>query len=298
MGNAKEIRNKIKSVQNTRKITRAMEMVATSKMRKAQERMIASRPYAKYIREVIAHLVKARPEYVHSYLKEREVKRVAYIVVSSDRGLCGGLNINLFKAVVNEMANWHDQKIASDLCLIGSKGEGFFRRLHANIIASTGHVGDSPSLMDLVGSIQVLLKAYEEEQIDRIYLAHNHFVNSMVQTPTVIQLLPRPTVVAESATAEPQEIETINPAHSWDYLYEPDAKELIDTLVTRYVESQVYQGVVENIASEQAARRVAMKAASDNAGDLIDRLKLAYNKARQAAITQELSEIISGAAAV
>jgi len=288
MSSTKEIRNKIKSVQNTRKITRAMEMVATSKMRKAQERMRSSRPYAKYIREVIAHLVKARPEYVHNYLKEREVKRVAYIVVSSDRGLCGGLNVNLFKSVVNEMSDWDNKNVASDLCLIGSKGEGFFKRLHASILASTGHLGDAPTVMDLVGAIKVLLQAYEDGQVDRIYLAHNQFVNSMVQTPTVIQLLPRPTA----------EVEPLEQTHSWDYLYEPDAKELIDTLVTRYMESQVYQSVVENIACEQAARRVAMKAASDNAGELIDRLKLVYNKARQSAITQELSEIIGGAAAV
>lgn len=288
MGNAKEIRNKIKSVQNTRKITRAMEMVATSKMRKAQERMVASRPYAKYIKEVIAHLVKARPEYVNTYLKEREVKRVAYIIVSSDRGLCGGLNVNLFKSAVTEMAEWQQKDVEIDLCLIGSKGEGYFRRLKANVLAAAGHLGDAPSVVDLIGAIRVLLHAYEEGRVDRIYLAHNNFINSMVQTPKIQQLLPRPVV----------DDENVQQSHSWDYLYEPDAKELIDTLVTRYIESQVYQGVVDNIACEQAARRVAMKAASDNAGELIEGLKLAYNKARQAAITQELSEIIGGAAAV
>jgi F-type H+-transporting ATPase subunit gamma len=288
MSSAKEIRTKIKSVLNTRKITRAMEMVAASKMRKAQDRMISSRPYAKYIREVIAHLTKARPEYVHKYLKEREVKRVAFIVISTDRGLCGGLNVNLFKSVVNEMSDLHDKNVDIDLCMIGSKGEGFFKRLKANILAATGHLGDAPSVTDLVGAVQVLLQAYEDGQVDRIYLAHNNFVNTMVQKPTITQLLPRPAV----------EVEEVTTNHSWDYLYEPDAKELIDTLVTRYIESQVYQGVVENIACEQAARMVAMKAASDNAGELIDQLKLAYNKARQSAITQELSEIIGGAAAV
>jgi F-type H+-transporting ATPase subunit gamma len=287
MAGTKEIRTKIKSVRNTQKITRAMEMVAASKMRKAQERMQASKPYADHIRSVIAHLTKARPEYKSIFLEEREVKRVGFIIVSTDRGLCGGLNINAFKTTLNEMQKWSEQNVPIDLCLIGSKAEGFFKRINANIVASAGHLGDKPSVDNLLGGVQVMLDAYAEQKIDRLFLVYNNFVNTMTQQPTVHCLLPSP-------------IEDIEPTHtfSWDYLYEPDAHELIDRLVRRYIESQVYQSVIDNIACEQAARMVAMKAASDNAGDLIGDLQLVYNKARQAAITQELSEIIAGAAAV
>ena len=287
MAGTKEIRTKIKSVRNTQKITRAMEMVAASKMRKAQERMQASKPYAEHIRAVIAHLTKARPEYKSIFLEEREVKRVGFIIVSTDRGLCGGLNVNAFKVAINEMQKWSEQNVPIDLCLIGVKAEGFFKRIGGHIVASTGHIGDKPTIDSLLGGVQVMLDAYAEQKIDRLFIVYNDFVNTMTQVPKVHCLLPSP-------------IEDVEPTHafSWDYLYEPDAQVLIDRLVRRYIESQVYQAVIDNIASEQAARMVAMKAASDNAGDLIGDLQLIYNKARQAAITQELSEIISGAAAV
>ncbi len=287
MAGAKEIRTKIKSIQNTQKITKAMEMVAASKMRKAQDRMQSARPYAEKIRNVIAHLAQAHPEYRHPYTLDREVKRVGYIVVSTDRGLCGGLNVNLFRRAINAMSDWHDQGVEIDVACIGSKGLGFFRRFGGNIVAETTGLGDAPGMNDLLGAIQVMLDAFDEAKIDRLYMVNNEFVNTMTQKPVVEQLLP---ITADN----PHE----RLDHHWDYIYEPDAKEVVDVLLTRYVESLVYQGVVENVASEQAARMVAMKAASDNAGNLIDELQLIYNKARQAAITQEISEIVGGAAAV
>ncbi len=287
MASGKEIRTKIKSVQSTQKITRAMEMVAASKMRKAQDRMEATRPYSEKMRRVIGHLAWAHTEYRHSYLEEREAKRVGYIVISTDRGLCGGLNNNMFKSLLAPMKEWDDKGIEIDLCTLGQKGFQFFKRLGGRIVAEKSHLGDSPHLTDIIGVVKVMLDAYNEGRLDRLYLVFNEFVNTMTQAPTVEQLLPIPKGEIE------EEIK-----HHWDYIYEPDAKEVLDQLMMRFIESQVYQGVVENIACEQAARMVAMKAASDNAGSLIDELQLAYNKARQAAITQELSEIISGAAAV
>ena len=288
MAGAKEIRNKIGSVKNTQKITGAMEMVAASKMRRAQERMSASRPYAETMRKVIGHIAQGNLEYKHPYLMEREVKRVGYIVVSTDRGLCGGLNINLFKAALNDMKQWSAKGAKVDLALIGNEASSFFERHGAKVKAHVAGLGDNPSVNDLIGSVKVMLKAYDNGEIDRLYLVYNKFVNTMVQQPKVDQLLPLP-VTEDSKLAK---------KHHWDYLYEPDPKQLLDTLLIRYVESQVYQGVVENLASEQAARMVAMQAATDNAGNLINDLQLVYNKARQASITQELTEIVSGAAAV
>lgn len=286
MASGKEIRGKIRSVKNTQKITRAMEMVATSKMRKANERVRAARPYAEKMRNVVGHLAHAHPEYQHPYLLEREPKRVGFIVVSSDRGLAGGLNTNLFKAAVQAMGEWDGQNVATDLCIIGSKGLAYFKRLGGNIVAEVSHLGDAPAIADLIGTIKVMLDAYSNREIDRLFVVYNEFVNSMTQSPEVRQMLP---IVPDEDTEL---------GHQWDYLYEPEAKEVLDSLLTRYIESLVYQGILENIASEQAARMVAMKSASDNAGDIIDELQLAYNKARQASITQELSEIVAGAAAV
>lgn len=288
MAGAKEIRNKIGSVKSTQKITGAMEMVAASKMRRAQDRMSASRPYAETMRKVIGHIAQGNLEYKHPYLIEREVKRVGYIVVSTDRGLCGGLNINLFKAALNDMKQWSVKGAKIDTALIGSKASTFFERHGAKVKAHVAGLGDNPSVNDLIGSVKVMLKAYDNGEIDKLYLVYNKFVNTMVQQPRVDQLLPLP-VTEDSKLAK---------KHHWDYLYEPDPKKLLDTLLVRYVESQVYQGVVENLASEQAARMVAMQAATDNAGNLINDLQLVYNKARQASITQELTEIVSGAAAV
>ncbi len=287
MASGKEIRGKIRSVKNTQKITRAMEMVAASKMRKAQDRMAATRPYAEKIRAVISHLAQSHPEYRHPYLEARATNRVGYILISTDRGLCGGLNINLFKSVLTSMREWGDQNVEAQMCAIGQKGAQFFKRLSTDIVAQITHLGDAPKIVDLIGSVKVMLDAYDKGEIDRLYLVYNEFVSTMTQRPQVRQLLP----------VEPEEIES-ELRHYWDYLYEPEAKEVLDQLLMRFIESQVYQGVVENIACEQAARMVAMKAASDNAGTLIDELALAYNKARQAAITQELSEIVAGAAAV
>ena len=286
MASGKEIRTQIGSVQNTQKITRAMEMVAASKMRKAQDRMHAARPYADKIRGVINHLAFAHSEYKHPYLEDRDVKRVGFIVVSSDRGLCGGLNNNLFRKTLNVMKEWQDKKIDVDLCTIGSKATSFFKNV-SNIKASTTHLGDTPSVADLIGTVKVMLDAYDNGEIDRLYVVYNRFVNTMTQDPTVLQMLP---VMQQE---EDKEL-----VHHWDYIYEPDAKVVLDGLLVRYIESQVYQGVIENVACEMGARMVAMKAASDNAGDLIGDLQLVYNKARQAAITQELSEIVAGAAAV
>ncbi len=286
MAVGKEIRGKINSIKNTQKITRAMEMVAASKMRKAQDRMRASRPYADKMRNVVGHLANAHPEYRHGYMQEREVKRLGIIVISSDRGLCGGLNTNLFKAVVATMKEWHDKRVEIDLCTIGNKAGTFFSRLGGNIVAQAAHLGDRPQIADLIGTVKVMLDAYEEGRIDRLLVAYNEFVNTMTQRPRVEQLLP-------IKATEEEELK-----HHWDYIYEPEAKDVLDALLMRYIESLVYQGVVENLACEQAARMVAMKAASDNAGTLIEELQLIYNKARQAAITQEISEIVSGAAAV
>ncbi len=286
MAVGKEIRGKISSIKNTQKITRAMEMVAASKMRKAQNRMRASRPYAEKMQNVIGHLAHAHPEYRHGYMQERDVKRVGYLVVSSDRGLCGGLNSNLFKALVSSMKEWHDQGVEIDLCAIGSKANAFFARLGGNVVSQVDHLGDAPLITDLIGAVKVMLDAFDEGRIDQLILVFNEFVNTMTQHPQVNRLLP----------IEASEDEALK--HHWDYLYEPEAKDVLDALLIRYIESLVYQGVVENIACEQASRMVAMKAASDNAGDLIGELQLIYNKARQAAITQEISEIVSGAAAV
>jgi len=287
MAIGKEIRTKIGSVKNTQKITKAMEMVAASKMRKAQERMHAARPYANKIRNVIAHLGLANPEYKHPYLVPRkEVKRIGIIVISTDRGLCGGLNSNLFRELLKRMKKWSEQGVKLDLSIIGNKAVGFFSRVKANIVAQATHIGDQPSVELLIGSVKVMLDAYIKEEIDEVYIASNEFINSMTQSTKVEKLVPVP----------PGEDEDMK--YYWDYIYEPDAKEVLDQLLTRYIESLVYQDVIENIACEQAARMVAMKSASDNAGKLIDELQLIYNKARQAAITQELSEIVSGAAAV
>ncbi len=287
MAGAKEIRTQIKSIQNTQKITKAMEMVAASKMRRAQERMRASRPYAAKMRTVVAHLGKAHPEYRHPYLIEREPKRVGLVVISTDRGLCGGLNVNLFKQAVRAMSEWQEQNLEIDLAVIGTKAKSFFSRFGGNVVCESAHLGDAPGIETLIGSVKVMLDAYDEGRIDRLYLASNEFVNTMTQAPQVEQLLP---VVGDDSDEELK--------HHWDYIYEPDAKDVMNQLLMRYIESLVYQGVVENIACEMAARMVAMKAASDNAGELIDGLQLVYNKARQAAITQELSEIVAGAAAV
>ena len=287
MAGGKEIRTKIKSIQNTQKITKAMEMVAASKMRRAQERMHQARPYAQKMRNVIAHVSQANLEYRHSFTLERPAKRVGFIIVSSDRGLCGGLNINLFRDVVNALTEWQSRSAEIDLTTIGSKGLQFFKRVGANIVSEATRLGDTPHLDELIGPVKVMLDAYTDNRIDRLYLVHNHFNSTMSQTPQLEQLLPIHAV---------QPDETLS--HHWDYLYEPDAKDVVDALMTRYIESLVYQGVVENIACEMAARMVAMKSASDNAGDLIDELQLVYNKARQASITQEISEIVGGAAAV
>jgi F-type H+-transporting ATPase subunit gamma len=287
MAGAKEIRTKIKSIQNTQKITKAMEMVAASKMRRAQERMSQARPYADKMANVMAHLAQANLEYKHSFTQEREPKRVGFVIVSSDRGLCGGLNINLFRQVVNSMSEWRARGVEIDATIIGKKGLGFFKRVGVNIVSEATQLGDRPQLADLIGAMKVMMDAFNEGKIDRLYLAHNGFVTTMTQQPKVDQLLP---------ISAPEADERLD--HYWDYLYEPDAREVIDGLMMRYVESLIYRGVVENIACEMAARMVAMKSASDNAGNLIDELQLVYNKARQAAITQEISEIVSGAAAV
>jgi F-type H+-transporting ATPase subunit gamma len=286
MAGAKEIRTQVASIKNTQKITKAMQMVAASKMRKAQERMLATRPYADKIQNVVAHLSHAHPEYHHPYLVERETKRVGLIVISTDRGLCGGLNTNLFKAVITAMKEWHATGLEIDLTLIGTKSNAFFKRIGGNITASATHLGDAPSIVELIGTVKVMLDAYEAGSIDRLCLAHNVFENTMIQNPVVKQLIPIADKTDEQLAAH------------WDYIYEPDSKPVMDALMTRYIESLVYQGVVENVACEQAARMVAMKSATENADDLIDELQLIYNKARQAAITQEISEIVSGAAAV
>jgi F-type H+-transporting ATPase subunit gamma len=286
MAGAKEIRSKIASIKSTQKITKAMQMVAASKMRKAQERMLATRPYAEKIQNVISHLAHAHPEYHHPYLIEREAKRVGLIIISTDRGLCGGLNINLFKTAITSMRQWDADGLDLDLTLVGSKSSGFFKRIGKNVVSTATQLGDAPSIVELIGTVKVMLDAYTAGTIDRLYLAHNTFVNTMTQTPVVKQLIPVQGEVDK-------ELET-----HWDYIYEPDSKPVMDALMIRYIESLVYQGVVENVACEQAARMVAMKAATENADSLIDELQMVYNKARQAAITQEISEIVGGAAAV
>jgi len=300
MSNTKEIRSKIGSVKNTQKITKAMEMVAASKMRKAQERMNAARPYADKIRNVIYHLSYANPEYSHDYLVPREdVKRIGLIIVSSDRGLCGGLNSNLFRDALRRLQQWQKEGKEVDLCVIGAKASGFFSRLKSNIVSSATQLGDEPSTEDLLGAVTVMLNAYRDEEIDQLYIMSNEFINSMTQKPRIEKLLPIEEINEESEVHPGITEGGWTPAkYHWDYIYEPDAKEVLDQLLRRFIESLVYQNVVENIACEQAARMVAMKSASDNAGQLIDELELVYNKARQAAITQELSEIVSGAAAV
>lgn len=286
MAGAKEIRTKIKSVQNTSKITKAMEMVAASKMRRAQEKMKAARPYAEKIRKVVGHVGSAHPEYKHSFLIERPVKKVGLIVVTTDRGLCGGLNINLFKKALNQLDEWEKEKVEFEVVTLGGKGLSFFKRIGAKIVAEASHLGDRPEITDIIGSVQVLLKNYEDGEIDAIYMIGNRFVNTMSQQAEIHQLVP---VVASTD----DELK-----HHWDYIYEPGSKEVLDNLLDRYIESLVYTAVVENVACEMAARMVAMKSATDNAGDLIKELQLIYNKERQAAITQEISEIVSGASAV
>ena len=286
MASGKEIKGKIGSIKNTQKITSAMEMVAASKMKKAQERMAHGRPYAQSMLKVIGHIANGNLEYRHPYLEEREIKRVGYIVISTDRGLCGGLNTNEFKLVTQDVKKWREQGVEVDFAALGSKACSFFNRFGGKLLAAESGLGDKPSVSDVVGVVRVMLKAYDEGQIDRVFLVFNDFVNTMTQKPVINQLLPLP-------KSEDEEYQ-----HRWDYIYEPDPKEILEALMVRYIESQVYQGVVENAASEQAARMVAMKAATDNAGNLIDELQLVYNKARQAAITQEISEIVSGAAAV
>ena len=287
MAGGREIKTKIKSVQNTRKVTRALEMVSASKIRKAQERMKSSRPYARLMRQVIGHIAKANTEYVHPFLAERtEVRRVGYIVVSTDRGLCGGLNSVLFRRLLADMREWQGKGVEVDVVCIGQKASAFFRRLKVNFLGSVTHLGEKPELAKLVGVIKVMLDGYSEGRLDRVFLSYNDFVNTMTQKPRQDQLLPLPAS------------EALESKHDWDYLYEPDAQAVLDHVLTRYVESLVYQAVLENLASEHAARMVAMKSASDNATKLIGTLNLIYNKARQAAITQEISEIVGGAAAV
>lgn len=288
MAGEKEIRSKIRSVKNMQKITSAMEMVAASKIRKAQAQMQASRPYATSIRRVIANLSHANPDYKHPFLTEREVKRVGYIVISTDRGLCGGLNINMFKAVIGEIAKWRGENVEVDLALVGAKAVQFFRRLGGNVVGTATHLGDRPQVNDLIGSIKIMLDAYSEGNIDRLFLVHNEYVSAMSQKPGVTTLLPVSQI--DLADDELQQ--------HWDYIYEPDARDLLDDVLMRYIESQVYRGAVENFACEMAAKMVAMKSATDNAGEIIEKLQLKYNKARQAAITQEISEIVGGAAAV
>lgn len=286
MAGAKEIRNQIKSIRNTQKITKAMEMVAASKMRKVQTRMAASRPYAEKMRKVIGHIARANLEYRHPFMAERDPKSVGFIVIATDRGLCGGLNINLFKTAIASIRDWRERDADIKLALFGAKATTFFRRMGGKVLGQTANVGDTPHVTDLIGNVQLMLEAYTNSEIDRLFLINNVFLNTMSQKPTISQLLP----------VEPIDDDSLQ--KHWDYIYEPDSRELLDGVLQRYVESQVYQGMVENIACEQAARMVAMKSASDNAGEIIDDLQLAYNKARQAAITKELAEIVGGAAAI
>ena len=288
MAGEKEIRTKIRSVKNMQKITKAMEMVAASKIRKAQAQMEASRPYAERIRRVIGHLSYANPDYKHPWLVEREVKRVGYIIISTDRGLCGGLNVNMFRTVVGELRECREKNIEVDLALVGAKAVQFFRRIGGNVVGTATHLGDMPLVSDLIGAIKIMLDSYSEGNVDRVYLVHNEFVSTMSQKPEVKTVLPVSAIdLGEEKLQE-----------HWDYIYEPDAIDLLDDVLERYIESQVYRGAVENLACEMAAKMLAMKSATDNAGEIIEKLQLAYNKARQAAITQEISEIVGGAAAV
>jgi len=287
MAGAREIRTKIKSVANTRKVTRALEMVSASKIRKAQDLMRASRPYARAMRQVIGHIAHATAEYKHPFMVTREnVKRVGYIVVSTDRGLCGGLNANLFRKLLAEIREWQGKGVEIDVVTIGSKASAFFRRLKVNVVGSVTHLGERPQISQLIGVIKVMLDAYSAGRVDRVSVAYNDFVNTMTQKASVDSLLPLPPA------------DEFVSAHNWDYLYEPDPETVMEHVLTRYVESLVYQAALENLASEHAARMVARKSASDNATKLIDNLTLVYNKARQSAITQEISEIVGGAAAV
>ncbi len=286
MAHAKEIRRKIQSIQSTQKITRAMEMVAASKMRKAQQRMRASRPYLQRIQEVISHLVKGRLEYIHPYLIERPIKKVIYLVISTDRGLCGGLNTNLFRAVTTQMQEWQNKNVEVAMCTVGKKAQSFFSHHHANIEAAITDVGDKPKIKDLIGVMKIILDAFDKKEVDAVYVGYNKFMSTLVQRPQVEMLLP---------ITDPMHVASRG---IWDYIYEPDAAVLLDILLHRYIETLIYQGSVENVACEQAARMIAMKNASDNAEDLIDEFRLIYNKARQAAITKELAEIVAGAAAV
>ncbi|MBH32506.1 MAG: F0F1 ATP synthase subunit gamma [Gammaproteobacteria bacterium] len=287
MAGEKEIRNKILSIKNTQKITKAMEMVAASKMRKAQDRMAEARPYSYKIKNVVSHLACAHPEYKHPFLEQKkEIQRVGFIVISTDRGLCGGLNINLFKKVLTEIKAYQEKSVEIDICAIGTKATNFFKRLDVNMVSQISQLGDTPEINDVIGTIKIMLDKYTDGDLDRLFLADNHFINTMSQEPSLETLLP----------TMPDEDQNLS--HHWDYIYEPDSKSVIDNLLIRYIESIVYEGIVENVACEMAARMVAMKSASDNAGDLIDELQLIYNKARQASITQELSEIVGGAAAV
>jgi F-type H+-transporting ATPase subunit gamma len=287
MAGGREIKTKIKSVQNTRKVTRALEMVSASKIRKAQERMKASRPYARLIKQMIGHIAKANSEYTHPFMVDRsDIKRIGYIVVSSDRGLCGGLNSQMFRRILADMREWQAKGVEIDVVCVGQKAATFFRRLKVNVTGTVTHLGEKPQLEKLVGVIKVMLDAFSAGKLDRVFLNYSDFVNTMTQKPTQDQLLPLPPS------------ESLQSKHDWDYIYEPNAETVLDHVMTRYVESLVYQAVLENLASEQAARMVAMKSASDNASKLIETLQLIYNKARQAAITQEISEIVGGAAAV
>lgn len=288
MANAKEIRTKIASVRNTQKITKAMEMVAASKMRKTQERMAASRPYSETIRKVISHIAKGSIDYEHPFLTPREVKEVGYIVVSTDRGLCGGLNVNLFKSVLNELHDTKNEGKEIKLALIGNKAISFFQSMDLEVSTTLNGLGDTPEMEKLLGVVNEMIQAYRDDEIDEVYIVYNRFVNTMSQKPIVQQLLPLPK----------EEDDNLAQEGAWDYIYEPNAQELLDSLLVRYLESQVYQAIVDNLASEQAARMVAMKAATDNAGNLIKELQLVYNKARQASITNELNEIVAGAAAI
>ena len=288
MAGAKEIRSKIASTKNTQKITRAMEMVAASKMRKTQDRMRASKPYATKIYNVVKHIARANSEYRHPFMTERDIKRVGIIVVTSDRGLCGGLNANLLRETVRTMRQWQQEGKDVDICVIGRKGQAFFKRVGGRVIGTADHLGDKPGIKDLIGVVKVMLDAFYGGEIDALHIVYNEFVNTMTQKPLLKQLLPLPVSEEDNKKL----------GHHWDYIYEPDAKELLDALLERYIELQTYQAVVENIACEQAAKMIAMKSATDNAGDLIKEFQLAYNKARQAAITQELAEIVGGADAL
>ena len=286
MAGGKEIKTKIASVQNTQKITAAMEMVAASKMRRAQDQMFATRPYAERIATVVHHVASAHTEYKHPFLIERPMKRVGIVAISTDRGLCGGLNTNMFKAALNHLGDLDDKGIEIEVVTFGGKALSFFKRIGAKVVAEASHIGDSPEIGQIIGPIQVLMQSYEKGDLDAIYLIGNEFINTMTQSPKITQLVP----IEPSGDTELK--------HHWDYIYEPDAKEVLDHVLDRYIESLVYQGVVENVACEMASRMIAMKNATDNAGEMIDDLQLIYNRERQASITQEISEIVAGAAAV